>query len=76
MKGATLKDVARAAHRALGMSHFSRADLILTPRALYLLEMNAVPGLYPGASFQPMLESVGSSVREFLEHAIHLARGQ
>lgn len=70
-----LADAARAAHRALGMSHFSRADLILTPRAVYLLEVNSVPGLYPGSTFPPMLEAVGSSVREFLEHAIRLARG-
>lgn len=68
-----LADAARGAHRSLGLSHFSRADMILTPRAVYLLEVNAIPGLYPGASFQPMLESVGSSVSEFLEHAIKLA---
>lgn len=69
-----LADLARAAHRALGLSHFSRADIILTSRAPYLLEMNTVPGLYQGASLPLMLESVGSSVREFLEHGIHLAR--
>jgi D-alanine-D-alanine ligase len=69
-----LADIARQAHRALGLSHFSRADIIITPRAAYLLEVNAIPGLYQGASFPPMLEAVGSSVREFLEHAIQLAR--
>jgi D-alanine-D-alanine ligase len=69
-----LADLARAAHRALGLTHFSRADIILTSRAPYLLEVNTTPGLYPGASLPHMLESVGSSVREFLEHAIHLAR--
>lgn len=68
-----IAELARAAHRALGLSHFSRADVIVTPRAVYLLEVNAIPGLYPGASFPPMLESVGSSVPEFLEHAIKLA---
>jgi len=72
---AALAEIARAAHRALGLSHFSRADIILTPRGPVLLEVNATPGLYPGASLLPMLESVGSSVREFLEHAIHLAKG-
>jgi D-alanine-D-alanine ligase len=71
-----LIDLARAAHRALQLSHYSRADMMLTPRGPYLLEVNSTPGLYPGASFPPMLESVGSSVREFLEHAIHLAKGQ
>lgn len=69
-----LADLARAAHRALGLSHFSRADIILTPRGPYLLEVNTTPGLYQGASLPPMLESVGSSIREFLEHAIHLAQ--
>ncbi|MDP3646274.1 MAG: ATP-grasp domain-containing protein [bacterium] len=69
-----LADMARAAHRALELSHFSRADFIVTPRAIYLLEVNAIPGLYPGAAFPHMLESVGSSVPEFLEHSINLAR--
>ena len=69
-----LADLARAAHRALGLSHFSRADIILTSRAPYLLEVNTSPGLYQGASLPLMLESVGSSIREFLEHGIHLAR--
>lgn len=70
-----LMDTARKAHIALGLSHFSRADLMLTPRGVYLLEVNSIPGLYSGASFPLMLESVGSSVREFLEHAIALAKG-
>ena len=69
-----LMDTARAAHRALELAHFSRADLIVTPKSVYLLEVNTTPGLYPGASFPPMLEAVGSSVGNFLEHAIQLAR--
>lgn len=69
-----LAELARAAHRALGISHFSRADIILTPKGPVLLEVNTMPGLYAGGSFIPMLESVGSSVRDFLEHSIHLAR--
>jgi D-alanine-D-alanine ligase len=72
----SLADTARRAHRALGLSHFSRADVILAPSGIYLLEVNAIPGLYPGASFPAMLEAVGSSVTEFLEHAIHLALGR
>lgn len=69
-----LMDAARAAHRALGLSHFSRADLILTPRTVYVLETNSVPGLYPGASFPAALESVGSSIADFLRHSLSLAR--
>lgn len=69
-----IADLARAAHRALGLSGFSRSDIIETNRGPYLLEVNSLPGLYPGASFPPMLETVGSSTREFLEHATALAR--
>ncbi|MDZ4227250.1 MAG: ATP-grasp domain-containing protein [Patescibacteria group bacterium] len=69
-----LMDAARTAHRALGLGHFSRADLIVTPRTVYLLEINAVPGLYPGSSFPLMLDTVGSSVREFAELSLNLAR--
>lgn len=69
-----LAEMARAAHKALGMNHFSRVDIILTPRGPVLLEVDAIPQLHAGASFPYMLEAVGSSVREFLEHAIHLAR--
>lgn len=69
-----IADLARAAHRALGLSHFSRSDIIKTNRGPYLLEVNSLPGLYTGASLPPMLEAVGSSVQEFLEHSIGLAR--
>lgn len=72
----SLADIARQAHRALELSHYSRADIILSPSGIYLLEMNSTPGLYPGSSFPLMLETVGSSVTEFLEHAIHLALGR
>lgn len=72
----TLMDMARVAHKALGLDHFSRSDLIVGPHAVYLLEVNSTPGLYPGSSFPLMLEAVGSSVTEFLEHAIHLARSR
>ncbi len=69
-----LMHAAREAHRALGLSHFSRADMRLTRRGPVLLEMNAIPGLYPSASFPKALDAVGSSTQEFVEHAIQLAR--
>lgn len=69
-----IEDMARRAHRALGLSHFSRADIILTRRGPYLLEVNALPGFYSGASFPAMLNAVGSSTKEFIEHAVGLAK--
>ena len=69
-----LEEAARLAHKAVGLSHYSRADFILSQGKPYLLEVTGLPGLYPGAAFPQMLEAVGSSVPEFLEHAIALAR--
>ncbi len=71
---AELAEMARAAHRALRLSHSSRSDFIVTKRGPYLLEVNALPGLYDGAAFPAMLESVGASRGEYLTHAIGLAR--
>jgi len=70
---AAIADMARAAHRALGLSHFSNADIMLTNHGPYVLEVNASPVLHDKAPFHHMLESVGSSVRDFAEHAIAMA---
>lgn len=69
-----LMDAARAAHKALGLSHYSRADFILTRRGPYLLEVDALPHLHEESAFHHKLEAVGSSLRELLEHIIQLAR--
>lgn len=69
-----MENLAKAAHRALNLNHFSRSDIILTKRGPVLLEINALPGFYLGASMPLMLDYVGSSTREFLEHAIELSR--
>lgn len=70
----SLAQMARAAHRALGLSHYSRADMILTKRGPYLLEVNALPGLYEGSAMPPMLEAVGSSVGNLTDHLIRLSK--
>ena len=70
----SLMDIAKMAHKTLALSHFSRSDFIVSPSGIYLLEVNTNPGLYEGSSFPVMLGAVGSSVTEFLEHAIKLAR--
>lgn len=69
-----LADVARAAHQALGMTGYSHANFKLTPNAVYLLEVDAIPALYDHASFPIMLESIGSNVPAFLDHVIELAK--
>jgi D-alanine-D-alanine ligase len=69
-----LSDAARAAHLALGLAHLSLAGFIVTPRGPYLLEVDTVPHIHESSAFPRMLESVGSSVGDMLEHLIDLAR--
>lgn len=66
--------IARKAHEILQLAHFSDADFIVTRRGPYLLEVNTSPHLHEHAAFPKMLQAVGSSLSEFLEHAIALAR--
>lgn len=69
-----LEDMARKAHQALKLSHYSSADFILSRRGPVLLELDAQPHIHETSAFYHMLEAVGSSLREFLEHTLLLAR--
>lgn len=66
--------MAKKAHQALGLSHYSSADFIISRRGPLLLEVDAHPHVHETAAFYHMLEAVGSSMREFLEHTLELAR--
>lgn len=69
-----IAELARAVHRALELSHVSVVGIVLTSRGPFAIEVDAVPPLHQGSPVLSVLESVGTSVREFLEHVIHLAR--
>ena len=68
-----LQDAARRAHRALGARHYSRSDFIVTPRGVYILEINTLPGLAPECLLPKSLAAVGATLPEFLDHVISLA---
>jgi len=70
----TMQRAAIAAHRALGLRHYSRTDFMVHPkRGVYVLETNALPGLTSESSLPKALEPIGSSYKAFLEHVIDLA---
>ena len=71
---ALLLDMARKAHSTLGLSGYSTADFIVTSRGPYLLEVDALPGLYQEAPFPSMLGAVGATLPEFVEHTLYRAR--
>lgn len=66
--------IAQTAHNALGLRHYSRTDVIVTPnRGIYFLEVNTLPGFAKESLFPKELEAIGSSVKEFIGHLINLS---
>ncbi len=68
-----LQRIARVMHRALGLRHYSRSDFIVTPKGIYYLETNTLPGLTPESLMPKSLASVGVPLPDFLEHLVNLA---
>jgi len=68
-----LTAVALAAHRVLGLSHYSRSDFIVTNKDVYFLETNTLPGLTQTSLFPQMLSAVGHSFDDFILHLMRTA---
>jgi D-alanine-D-alanine ligase len=64
---------AAAMHKALGLRHYSRSDFIVTPRDIYYLETNTLPGLTKESLLPKSLSAVGVGFPEFLTHLVDLA---
>ncbi|MFH0845832.1 MAG: D-alanine--D-alanine ligase [Patescibacteria group bacterium] len=69
-----IQNIAKKVHQALGLSHYSRTDFIVSPRrGIYVLEVNSLPGLTENSLFPLSLKAVGSDLPEFLEHLIEIS---
>jgi D-alanine-D-alanine ligase len=68
--------VALAAHAALGCEGYSRTDVIVSPRGPVFLELNTLPGLTRRSFIPQQLAAEGTSILEFLEGQIALARAR
>ncbi|MEK7201370.1 MAG: D-alanine--D-alanine ligase [Patescibacteria group bacterium] len=64
---------ARTMHEALGLRHYSRSDFIVSPRGIYYLETNTLPGLTQESLLPKSLASVGVTLPEFFTHLVDLA---
>jgi D-alanine-D-alanine ligase len=60
-------------HKALGLRHYSRSDFIISPRGIYVLEVNTLPGLTEQSLVPKSLNTAGISYDNFLDHIITLA---
>ncbi len=69
-----IEKMAKEAHKALGLRHYSRSDFIIHPkRGIYILETNTLPGLTSESLLPKSLKAVGCSLPDFLDHLIKLA---
>ncbi len=72
-----IQNMAKEAHRVLGLRHYSRSDFIVNDkRGAYILEVNTLPGLSKESLMPKSLEAVGCSLSYFLDHIINLALEQ
>jgi D-alanine-D-alanine ligase len=70
-----IKHITKRAHNLLGLRHYSRADLIVTPgERVYLLEINALPSLAEHTPTNHALFEARTNLPEFLDHVITVAR--
>lgn len=65
--------LARKAHLAVGARHYSRTDMIVSPRGVFVLEINTLPGLTSESLLPKSLDAVGASFPQFLDHVISRA---
>lgn len=68
-----LKRAAKIAHKALGLRHYSRSDFIVSPKGIYYLETNTLPGLTTQSLLPKSLAAVGVAFEDFLTHLVDLA---
>ncbi len=68
-----IQKTAIEAHKALGLSHYSRIDMVLSPRGLYVLEANSLPGLSDASLLPKALTAQEIAFPEFIEHVVDLA---
>lgn len=69
-----IQRLAKAAHQALGLRHYSRSDFIVNSRrGIYTLETNTLPGLTSESLFPKSLQAVGADLPSFLDHLIQSA---
>ena len=68
-----LMRLAKAVHQTLGLRHYSRSDFIVSPRGIYFLEANTLPGMTSHSLIPKSLNAIGATLPQFLDHIITLA---
>ncbi len=68
-----IEEIALLAHEGLGCRHYSRADFIVSPRGIYFLELNTLPGLTSESLLPKAAAAGGLEFPALLDHLLKLA---
>lgn len=68
-----IREAAAKAHRTIGARHYSRSDFIVTPKGIYILEINTLPGLTEESLTPKALAAADMEFADFLDHVLTLA---
>jgi D-alanine-D-alanine ligase len=68
-----VKHCAMKAHQVLGCEVWSRTDMILKGRTVYLLETNTIPGMTDNSLFPLAARAAGMSISDLLDRLISLS---
>jgi len=72
-----LENLAQVIHKELNLDHYSQSNFIVHPkRGVYVLSVYTLPPLHQDSDIKHALESVGSSMGEFIDHVLMLALGK
>ncbi|HEY4528342.1 MAG TPA: ATP-grasp domain-containing protein [Candidatus Paceibacterota bacterium] len=72
-----MEDMAKRAHTALGLRHYSASDFMITPSGkIYILETNSSPLFHEGSLLHQSLAATGWKPKDFVEHCLKLAAGK
>ncbi|MCC6442272.1 MAG: D-alanine--D-alanine ligase [Armatimonadetes bacterium] len=67
------REMALAAHNALGCRGMSRVDMIVNSHEIYALEVNTIPGMTPTSLLPRAAQATGISFPELVDRLIRLA---
>jgi D-alanine-D-alanine ligase len=72
-QSAELRSLASLVHQGLGLRHYSRSDFIVSPRGVYFLEANTLPGMTEASLLPKAIAGEGIALSEFIDHILSMA---
>lgn len=72
LEASQVKQLAIKAHQALGLRHYSVADFVVSPRGVYLLEVNTLPKLHDEALLPKAARAENLAFPDLLDHLLTL----